>query len=66
MTPWGGVHVIALSAFPAYSPVESRADAGGRYFTGFKAKELSGGEIRKLHAGILFPDQPPRLTGGRT
>ena len=36
-------------SIPAYSPVESRADAGGRYFTGFKAKELSGGEIRKLH-----------------
>ena len=36
-------------SIPAYSPVESRADAGGRYFTSFKATELSGIEIRKLH-----------------
>ena len=36
-------------SIPAYSPVESRADAGGRYFTSFKATELSGVEIRKLH-----------------
>jgi hypothetical protein len=36
-------------SIPAYSPVESRAEAGGRYFTGFKATELSGGEISKLH-----------------
>ena len=53
-------------SIPAYSPAESRADAGGRYFTGFEATELSGGAIRKLHAGILFPDQAQRLTGGRT
>lgn len=36
-------------SIPAYSPFESRAEAGGRYFTGFKATELSDGEIRKLH-----------------
>lgn len=36
-------------SIPAYSPIESRPDAGGRYFTGFKATELSGSEIRKLH-----------------
>jgi hypothetical protein len=36
-------------SIPAYSPIESRPEAGGRYFTGFKATELSGGEIRKLH-----------------
>ena len=36
-------------SIPAYSPIESRADAGGRYFTGFKATELSGNEIKKLH-----------------
>jgi hypothetical protein len=107
-------------SIPAFSPVESRPTAGGRYFTGFKATELSGGEVRKLHdtfaktlvtytdaapparvvklvarndqghpmdayfgfksesegpggavrtglrAGILFPDEPLRMTGGRT
>ncbi len=36
-------------SIPAYSPTESRADAGGRYFTSFKATELSAGEIKKLH-----------------
>jgi hypothetical protein len=36
-------------SIPAYSPIESRPEAGGRYFTGFKATELSAGEIRKLH-----------------
>ena len=36
-------------SIPAYSPIESRADAGGRYFTGFKASELSVGEIGKIH-----------------
>ncbi|HKB83658.1 MAG TPA: hypothetical protein VKD04_10700 [Burkholderiales bacterium] len=36
-------------SIPAYSPMASRPEAGGRYFTGFKATELSGGEIRKLH-----------------
>jgi hypothetical protein len=36
-------------SIPAYSPIESRAEAGGRYFTGFKATELSGSEIKKLH-----------------
>lgn len=36
-------------SIPAYSPIESRPEAGGRYFTGFKATELSGGEIKKLH-----------------
>ena len=36
-------------SIPAYSPVESRAEAGGRYFTAFNATEMSAGEIRKLH-----------------
>ncbi len=36
-------------SIPAYSPVESRSQAGGRYFTGFEASELETGEIRKLH-----------------
>jgi len=36
-------------SIPAYSPVESRAEAGGRYFTDFRATELSGSEIRKVH-----------------
>jgi len=36
-------------SIPAYSPVESRTEAAGRYFTGFTATELSTGEIRKLH-----------------
>lgn len=36
-------------SIPAYSPIESRGEAGGRYFTGFEATELSGSEIKKLH-----------------
>jgi hypothetical protein len=36
-------------SIPAFSPVESRAEAGGRYFTGFQATELSSSQIRKLH-----------------
>jgi len=36
-------------SIPAYSPIESRPEAGGRYFTGFKATELSGSEIKELH-----------------
>lgn len=36
-------------SIPAYSPIESRADAGGRYFTGFQATELSAPEIKTLH-----------------
>ena len=36
-------------SIPAYSPMESRSQAGGRYFTGFEATELSAGEITKLH-----------------
>ncbi|MEO8166183.1 MAG: hypothetical protein ABI619_12385, partial [Betaproteobacteria bacterium] len=36
-------------SIPAYSPVESRSLAGGRYFTAFKASELQDGEVRKLH-----------------
>lgn len=36
-------------SIPAYSPIESRPDAGGRYFIGFKATELSVSEIKKLH-----------------
>ena len=36
-------------SIPAYSPIESRAEAGGRYFTDFEASELAGGEIKKLH-----------------
>lgn len=36
-------------SIPAYSPIESRPEAGGRYFIGFKATELTPGEIKKLH-----------------
>ena len=36
-------------SIPAFSPVESRSEAGGRYFTGFTATELSDSEIAKLH-----------------
>jgi len=36
-------------SIPAYSPLESRGDAGGRYFTGFQATELSGLQIKTLH-----------------
>ena len=52
-------------SIPAYSPLESRPQAGGRYFTGFKATELSGAEIKKLHDTfvktlVTYPDaQPP-------
>ena len=42
-------------SIPAYSPVESRPAAGGRYFTGFKATALSGGEIRRLHETFAKP-----------
>jgi len=52
-------------SIPAYSPVESRPQAGGSYFTGFEAKELSDSEIKKLHDTfvktlVTYPDaQPP-------
>ena len=36
-------------SIPAYSPVGSRADAGGRYFTGFAATVLTDPQIRQLH-----------------
>jgi len=36
-------------SIPAFAPVESRSNAGGRYFTGFKAADLSDGEIKSLH-----------------
>jgi hypothetical protein len=36
-------------SIPAYSPIESRPEAGGRYFTGFRATELTTGEVGKLH-----------------
>jgi hypothetical protein len=36
-------------SIPAYSPVESRPTAGGRYFVGFSVNELSATEIKKLH-----------------
>lgn len=36
-------------SIPAYSPVESRPTAGGRYFVGFSVNELSGAEMKKLH-----------------
>lgn len=55
-------------SIPAYSPVESRPEAGGRYFIGFKATELSAGEIRKLHetfartlATYTDPSPPARI-----
>jgi hypothetical protein len=52
-------------SIPAYSPVESRSQASGRYFSGFQATELSGSEIKKLHDTfvktlVTYPDaQPP-------
>jgi hypothetical protein len=36
-------------SIPAYSPVESRPIAGGRYFIDFKVNELTRAEIKKLH-----------------
>ena len=36
-------------SIPAYSPIESRPIAGGRYFVGFSANELSAVEVKKLH-----------------
>jgi hypothetical protein len=36
-------------SIPAYSPMPSRSEAAGRYFTGFSATELNAAEIRKLH-----------------
>jgi hypothetical protein len=36
-------------SIPAFAPKESRAEAGGRYFIGFDATDLSAGEIGKLH-----------------
>ena len=51
-------------SIPAYSPVESRPEAGGRYFTGFKVTELSAGEISKLHESfkktlVTYTDASP-------
>ena len=52
-------------SIPAYSPLASRPQAGGRYFTRFKATELSNGEIKMLHDTfvktlVTYPDaQPP-------
>jgi hypothetical protein len=51
-------------SIPAYSPIESRSLASGRYFTGFKATDLSAGEIRKLHETFVktlatYPDALP-------
>ncbi len=55
-------------SIPAYSHVESRGDASGRYFTKFEAKELSAGEIGKLHQKFTqslatYPESkaPPRI-----
>src|SRR3954467_5697418 len=36
-------------SIPAYSPVESRPEGGGRYFTNCTATDLTDKEIRKLH-----------------
>jgi len=36
-------------SIPAFAPIESRSIAGSRYFTGFKAADLSDGEIKALH-----------------
>ncbi len=56
------------SSIPAYSPVEWRTEATGRYFTDFTATELSAGEIRKLHETfartlVTYADAspPPRI-----
>ncbi|HVY06944.1 MAG TPA: hypothetical protein VHB46_13300 [Burkholderiales bacterium] len=55
-------------SIPAYSHIESRTDAAGRYFTRFQAKELSAAEIGKLHERFTqslatYPDSkaPPRI-----
>ena len=40
-------------SIPAYTPVESRSAAGGRYFTGFEATELSRAEIKSLHESLV-------------
>jgi hypothetical protein len=39
-------------SIPAFAPKDSRAEAGGRYFTGFRATDLSQVEISKLHATL--------------
>ena len=36
-------------SIPAYSAMESRGEASGRYFTSFKASELSVADARGLH-----------------
>ena len=36
-------------SIPAYAPVASRPEAGGRYFTNFAATDLTDKEIAKLH-----------------
>ena len=36
-------------SIPAFSPIESRPNAGGRYFVGFSVNELSGADMKKLH-----------------
>ena len=52
-------------SIPAYAPLASRPQAGGRYFTRFKATELSSSEIKMLHDTfvktlVTYPDaQPP-------
>ena len=38
-------------SIPAYTPVESAG--AGRYFTGFKATELSRAEIKSLHESLV-------------
>jgi hypothetical protein len=40
-------------SIPAYTPIESRAAADGRYFTGFSATELSRAEINSLHESLV-------------
>ncbi|HEX4986370.1 MAG TPA: hypothetical protein VFV71_09940 [Burkholderiales bacterium] len=51
-------------SIPAYAPLESRGNAGGRYFTGFKADELASTEVAKLHEKfsktlVTYVQSPP-------
>jgi hypothetical protein len=51
-------------SIPAYAPALSRSQAGGRYFTGFKASSLSKVEIDRLHARfteslVTYADRKP-------
>ncbi|MEO8158784.1 MAG: hypothetical protein ABI648_13385 [Betaproteobacteria bacterium] len=51
-------------SIPAFAPIESRSEAGGRYFVDFHTTELSSGEINQLHqlfvkTLVTYPDATP-------